>query len=245
MKEGKGVFIMSGKKKSNGIGAKGLRVLIIMAMLTAMTIALERVPGLSIKTPGWKICFAFIAPMTAAILLGPVEASIVYGLADLIGALVLPFGPYHPGFTAIAAVMGFVMGVFMNKRPFRIFGSKFEWKKIRFFTNIVPPVIVNCLVLGLVVNTVWVAQLYGSKTYSGWFVYRLWEYAILVPVQLVLAPGILKLCELLNKTGIMKTINGTTSNYAGQSAGSVTHTQTPADNAAPETEDEPNEHGSV
>lgn len=194
-------------KKKKGMGARGLRVMIIIAMLTALTIALERVPGLSIKTPGWKICFAFIAPMTAAMLLGPVEAAIVYGLADLIGALVLPFGPYHPGFTVVAALMGFVMGVFMNKRPFAIFKSDFEWKKINFFINLMPPVLINCLLLGLVVNTVWVAQLYGSKTYGGWFVYRLWEYLILVPVQLILAPAIYKLCGLLNKTGIMKKIN--------------------------------------
>ena len=197
---------MSGSKTKN-LGPRALRVMIIIAMLTAMTIALERVPGLSIKTPGWKICFAFIAPMTAAMLLGPVEAAIVYGLADLIGALLIPFGPYHPGFTAIAALMGFVMGVFMNKRPFAVFKSDLEWKKIGFFKNLLPPVLINCLVLGLVVNTVWVAQLYGSKTYGGWFVYRLWEYLILVPVQLILAPIMLKLCGLLNKTGIMKRIN--------------------------------------
>ena len=208
MSEGKEAVFMSEKKKKKGAGAKRLRVMIIIAMLTAMTIALERVPGLSIKTPGWKICFAFIAPMTAAMLLGPVEAAIVYGLADLIGALLLPFGPYHPGFTAIAALMGFLMGVFMNKRPFAAFGSDFEWKKIRFFTNLMPPILINCLILGLLVNTVWVAQLYGSRTYSGWFVYRLWEYLILVPVQLALAPAILKLCGVLGRTGIMRRING-------------------------------------
>lgn len=194
---------MSKSKKSRAEGIFSLRSMIIMAMLIAMTVMLDRVPGLSIKTPGWKIGFSFVPPMIAAMLLGPVQSAIVYGLSDLIGALLFPFGPYHPGFTVVAALMGFIMGVFLNKRPFAFAGSDREWKKIRFFPNMVVPVVVNCLLLGLVVNTFWVSQLYGSKTYAGWFVYRLLEYAILVPVQLVLIPVLLRLCELLKKAGVV------------------------------------------
>lgn len=198
---------MSEIKKQRNLGPRALRVMIIMAMLIAMTVVLDRTPGLSIKTPGWKIGFSFIPPMIAAALLGPVEAAIVYGLSDLIGALLFPFGPYHPGFTIVAALMGFLLGLFLNKRPFAFAKSEKEWQKIRFFPNMLVPVVVNSLLLGLVVNTLWVAQLYGSKTYGGWFTYRLVEYCILVPVQLVIAPGVVKLCELLKKTGIVSHMN--------------------------------------
>ena len=198
---------MSADNKRKGLGARSLRVLIIMAMLIAMTVALDRVPGLSIKTAGWKIGFSFIPPMIAAALLGPVEGAIVYGLSDLIGALLFPFGPYHPGFTIVAALMGFIMGLFLYPRPFAFARSEREWPRIRFFPNMLVPVVVNCLLLGLVVNTIWVSQLYGSKTYGGWFMYRLVEYCIMVPVQLVVTPAILQLCRLLNKTGIMQAIN--------------------------------------
>ena len=192
---------MSAKSKKK-YAIFSLRSMIIMAMLIAMTVMLDRVPGLSIKTPGWKIGFSFVPPMIAAMLLGPVEAAIVYGLSDLVGALLFPFGPYHPGFTICAALMGFIMGLFLNKRPLAVFGSDREWKSIRFFPNMIVPVVINCLLIGLVINTYWVSQLYGSKTYGGWFVYRLVEYAILVPVQLILIPVLLKLCGLLKKSGV-------------------------------------------
>ena len=190
------------RKERKSRAAVSVRVLTVLAMLLAMTIMLDRFPGLSVKTPGWKIGFSFIPPMLAAMLYGPVEAAIVYGLSDLVGATLFPFGPYHPGFTVVAALMGFVMGLFLNRRPFAFARGKAEWKKLRFFPNFVMPVLINCLLLGLVVNTLWVSQLYGSKTYWGWFVYRLVEYAILVPVQLVLSPAIEKLCGRIKRTGM-------------------------------------------
>lgn len=190
------------KRESRSRAAVSLRVLTVLAMLIAMTVMLDRFPGLSIKTPGWKIGFSFIPPMLAAMLYGPIEGAIVYALSDLIGALLFPFGPYHPGFTVVAAVMGFVMGLFLNKTPLAFARSGFEWKKIRFFPNMLLPVLINALLLGLVVNTYWVSQLYGSKTYGGWFIYRLVEYAILVPVQLILIPVLLKLCGMLKKQGL-------------------------------------------
>ena len=194
--------VVRARREQRSRAGMSLRVMTVLAMLIAMTVMLDRFPGLSIKTPGWKIGFAFIPPMLAAMLYGPLEGALVYGLSDLIGALLFPFGPYHPGFTIAAALMGFVMGIFLNKKPFAFAKGGFEWKKIRFFPNMLLPVLINALLLGLVVNTYWVSQLYGSKTYWGWFVYRLVEYAILVPVQLVLIPVLLKLCETLKKQGL-------------------------------------------
>ena len=179
-----------------------IHVLSVLAMLLAMMVMLDRFPGLSIKSPALNIGFAFLPPMLAAMLYGPVEAAIVYALGDLVGALLFPFGTYHPGFTVCAGIMGFIMGLFLNKRPFAFAGSQKEWKSIRFFPNMIVPVVVNCLVIGLFVNTVWISQLYGSKTYWGWFVSRLVEYAVLVPVQLILIPIMLRLCATLKKAGL-------------------------------------------
>lgn len=190
----------SAKKKSSGL--YNVRVLAILAMLVAMEIVLNRF--LSINTAGWKIGFAFIPPIVAAILFGPIESAIVYALSDFIGAMLFPIGPYHPGFTIVAAVMGIIAGLFLNKRPLSFLKINAQWKKIRFFPNVVVPVIINCVLLGLLVNTIWVAQLYGSKTYYGWFLYRLPEYAVMVPVQLAIIPVLLKLCELLVRIGVVK-----------------------------------------
>ena len=136
-----------------------LKFICFAAILVAIEIVLNRF--LSINTPGLKIGFSFVPIVIAAILFGPVKAGVIYALADLIGAILFPIGPYFPGFTVCAALMGIVYGFFLYKK-----------EKIGFFKNILPPVIINNLVFGLLINTVWVSILYGSKTYWGWFVYR-------------------------------------------------------------------------
>jgi len=175
-----------------------VRLITFTALLVALGVVLDR---LSVLNPGWKIGFGFIPVVIAAILYGPVIAAIVYGLSDLIAALLLPIGPYFPGFTLCAALMGAVYGIFLYKKnedsdmPFSV-GLK--WKKISFFGNIVPPTVINSLI-GLFINTVWVSILYESKAYWGWFMYRLPQYAVLIPLNLVLIPALLHLSEKLNK----------------------------------------------
>ncbi len=184
--------------------AMPLRMMVVTALLIALYVVLDRiVPG--VKLPGAKIGFSFVATFIAAMLYGPIAAMLVYGIGDLIAALLFPFGTYHVGFTLVAAVMGIILGLFLHERPLEAFGIDRGWKKIKLFPNIIVPVVINCLVLGLLINTIWVSQLYGSRTYWGWFVYRLTEYAILVPAHIVIAPMLLKLTEQLKKVGIAKT----------------------------------------
>lgn len=159
----------------------------IVAILTALGFLLDRV--LTVSTPAVKINLAFLPAAFGAMLLGPVAGACVYGLTDLIGALLLPFGPYHPGFTVCAALMGAVYGLFLCRRN----------GHVRFFKNILPPVLINCVIIGLLINTAWVSMLYGSKTYFGWFFVRLLEYLILIPVQLATLPLLAKLSNRLKK----------------------------------------------
>ncbi len=189
------------KTHKTGSAAMPLRMMVVTALLIALYFVLDRVVP-SIRLPGAKIGFSFVPPMIAAILYGPIAAALVYGLGDLIGALLVPFGVYHAGFTLTAAAMGMVLGLFLNEKPLAAFGSEKGWSRIRLFPNVILPVLINCLILGLLVNTIWVSQLSGSKTYWGWFVYRLTEYAILVPAQIVIAPLLMKLCEQLKKAGL-------------------------------------------
>lgn len=165
-----------------------VRFITYLALLVALEIVLNRF--LSINTAGWKIGFAFVPIVVAGALFGPVPAAIVNGLADFLGAMLFPIGPYHPGFTICAACTGAVFGWFLY--------SKKE-EGVSFLPNVVLPVIINNVLFGLLINTCWVAMLYGSKTYIGWFLYRLPEYAIAIPVQLILIPVLLKLCKELRK----------------------------------------------
>ncbi len=163
-----------------------LKFICFSAMLVAIEIVLNRF--LSINTLGLKIGFSFIPIVTAAILFGPIKTGVIYGIADLVGAILFPIGPYFPGFTVCAFLMGAVYGVFLYNK-----------EKIGFFRNILPPILINYLALGLFVNTLWVSILYDSKTYWVWFIYRLPEYAVLIPISAILIPAILKLTKELKK----------------------------------------------
>ncbi len=161
--------------------------LVMLSLLVALEIVLNRF--LSINTMGVKIGFSFVPIVTAAYLFGPIASGAVYAVADLIGAILFPIGPYHPGFTVCAFLMGLSYGLFLYKKH-----------RIGIFKNILPPVLINSVLLGLFINTLWVSMLYGSKTYWGWFIYRLAEYAILIPVSLVMIPSIIKICRVIKKS---------------------------------------------
>ena len=173
-----------------------VRELTYMAFLVALEVVLNRF--CSVNTAGLKIGFAFVPIVVAASLLGPVPAAVVYALADLVGALLFPIGTYHPGFTVSAAVMGAVWGIFLYKADN---GERtlVRWKKISLFPNVILPSLFNNLMMGLAVNTYWVSMLYGSKSYAGWALYRVTEYALLIPLNILLVPVVLRLTGELKR----------------------------------------------
>ena len=160
---------------------KGISVqkLVIMGVLVAMEIVLSRF--LSFNTWNTKIGFGFIPIAAAAILLGSVEAAVCGGLADLLGATLFPIGAYFPGFTATAALTGLVFGLFFHKEqtPLRV----------------VPAVLINQFILGLLVNTYWISVLYGSP-FKELLVTRVTQSVILSIIQIA---GILVLAKVLQR----------------------------------------------
>ena len=177
-----------------------IRTLCHVAILVALEIVLNRF--LSINTAGWKIGFSFVPIVLCAMLYGPGWAAVAYALADLLGAILFPMGAYHPGFTVFAAVRGAVYGYFLYRGNMRIGKLKIKWNKIRLFPNILIPTIVNCIIVSLFIDTTWVAMLYGSKTYWGWFAYRVPQYLVLVPLNIILIPVLDRLSNQLIKLGL-------------------------------------------
>lgn len=161
------------RRKHRGFDAKTIAV---MGVLVAMEILLSRF--LSISTWNLKIGFNFVPVALAAMLLGPIKAGIVWALADFLGATLFPIGPYFPGFTLTQFLMGVVFGLFLYKKqsPARITAA----------------VAINQLVLGLLLNTYWISKLYGSP-FMPLLITRIWQTAVLVPVQLVMIMIISKL----------------------------------------------------
>lgn len=120
--------------------------LVLIAMMIAANIVLSRV--LSISLWNLKIGFAFVPIVLTAMLLGPVAAGITAAAADFIGAMLLPIGPYFPGFTLTAFLVGVCYGVFLSKK--------------QDFGRIVLAVVLSECIGSLLLNTLWISLLYGS-----------------------------------------------------------------------------------
>lgn len=148
----------------------------LMGILVAAEIVLSRF--LSISLWNLKIGFAFIPVVIAGIKLGPIKAGTVGALSDFLGAILFPIGPYFPGFSFTAFLIGVTYGVFLYKKQ--------DMKRV------IIAVLINQLIFSLVLNTLWISILYGTP-YRPVFISRILQVAIIAPVQILVI-------SLLNKT---------------------------------------------
>ncbi len=81
----------------------------LTGVFIAITVVLNRF--LSINIWNMSIGFSFVSVMLCGMLLGPIWGGVCGGLADLIGAVLFPFGTYFFGFTATAFLKGTVFGM--------------------------------------------------------------------------------------------------------------------------------------
>ena len=88
--------------------------LTMSAMLIAIYFVLDRFAAINLLTNQYKL--SFIAVILAAVFLGPAYAAVVGGLGDLLSALIMPTGPYFPGFTAVSALVGLMFGLMLYKK---------------------------------------------------------------------------------------------------------------------------------
>ncbi len=161
--------------------------MVTCAMLTAVAVVLDRFVPV-VFTDSIKITLTFIPAMVAAVLYGPAGGAAVWGLADLIGALLFPRGMYFPGFTVTAAMKGALFGWLLTR------------KDTRFFPHVVVSSFGANFIIGLCIDTLWISILYGTKTYWAYFLSRIPQSAVLFALNLLLAPFLMKLCGKLKRT---------------------------------------------
>ena len=151
------------------------RMITAIGALVAMEVVLSRF--LSINAPSVKIGFAFVPCALCAVIFGLGPTVILEVLADLLGATLFPSGSFFPGFTVTAALRGLTYGLLLSKKqtPARILIC----------------VLINQLVLGLCVNTLWISILYGSS-FTALLVTRVVQCAVLIPVEFVVITAIVK-----------------------------------------------------
>ena len=145
-----------------------LMILIEVTALIAIEVVLSRF--CSITTPLMKISVAFIPMSISAMLFGPAWAGVTGGVADFVGAILFPVGPYFPGFTLSNALYGVVLGLFLHRR-------EVKW------WHITLAVAINHLVLGVFLQSLWLHMLYGSP-YLSLLPLRLAQGCLLTPIQI-------------------------------------------------------------
>ncbi len=123
------------------------------ALLCALAVVLGRF--LSINIWNMSIGFSFVPLMLCGFLFGPLWGGVCGGLADLVGATLFPFGPYFPGFTAVAFLSGILFG--LCGRADR--SCKSSWSFMLVSSAVI---ILKEVFCSLLVNSFWISFLYTT-----------------------------------------------------------------------------------
>ncbi len=87
--------------------------LVLVALMITMTLILNRVLP---STPVYHLTVDFIPVYIVAVLFGPVWSAATYAIADTIGAILFPVGPYNPGITLTLLLIGLIFGLVFYKK---------------------------------------------------------------------------------------------------------------------------------
>ncbi len=154
-----------------------------LALLTAMQIVLARYLAIPV-TESIRFSFSFIPVVIAARRFGILGGVIVYGLGDLLGAMIFPTGgAYFPGFTLTAAVSGLIYGLYLAKKGGTV--------------RIILSVLTSQALCTLLMNSYWVSTLYGSD-FEAVFLSRVPQSAIMTVLQIIfMVPFLEKICSVI------------------------------------------------
>ena len=148
---------------------KRLKVMAHVALLIAIEVVLSRFCSLS--TQIGKLGLAFAPLAVCGMLFGPWWGCLAGALADFIGAILFPIGPYFPGFTLSNALAGFAFGLLLYK-------SFLGWKRVAV------AVVINNFVISLFLTTWWINLLYGSP-YLGILPTRIFQSVVMTVLEFI------------------------------------------------------------
>ncbi len=159
-----------------------LKRIILMGLLLSVTIVINRF--LSFNTSIVSIGFTYVPLMLTAIILGWKESVVVATLADVIGALLFPFGSFFIGYTISAALTGLVYGILLYQKGEFVVNRKFIIRLV-IATLIVTLIINGCL------NTLWIV-ITLKKAAMTIIPTRVAKQLIMIPVMILSMIGLTK-----------------------------------------------------
>lgn len=147
------------------------RALTMMGLLISLIVVFTRF--LSIETQFLRISLTFIPESLMAILFGPFWTGIGAALADTVGMLLFPKGPYFPGFTLNAFIAGAIYGFFYYKK-------ELTWRRVTMATFLVT------VIVHLILTPLWLSLLYGiDLSIFAWWVPRIIKSVVFFPIQII------------------------------------------------------------
>lgn len=167
----KGVFLM---EKNNRY--QKTSKLVIVALMIALALILNRIVP---ATPVYHLSLDFLAIFIVGLLYGPIWGGVAYALADTIGSILIPFGPYNPAITATLALIGVIYGLFFYKKD--LAGKKL-------YINVaISAVLIFLVKLFLTTLALW--PMYGAgDTYMAYVLLRIPNCLAIFVAQLVTTP---------------------------------------------------------
>lgn len=85
--------------------------MVALALLIALSVVLKRFLGVNMQLI--SISFGFLPIAFAGMLFGAYAGFFAGAMADLVGAILFPFGAFNPVFTVIAGLSGLIYGLFL------------------------------------------------------------------------------------------------------------------------------------
>lgn len=149
--------------------------IILSAFMLALSLVLSRF--LAINTPLLAISFNFVPILLSAIWLGPKYSTCIYGLSDLIGAFLFPFGEYFVGFTISRILAGFIYGVILHQK-------EKEFSKKELIIRLIIASTIVTLLVNVLLNTLWLSIMY-EKAFMVLIGTRIIKDMIMLPIQVV------------------------------------------------------------
>ena len=165
---------------------KNIKKIVISSLLLAASIVINRF--LSINTSILSIGFTFVPLMLAGIILGWKYSMIIAGLADLIGALLFPFGSFFIGYTISALLTGIVYGLCLHRK------NDFKVDK-KFYIRLIIAILIVTIVINGGLNTIWLL-LTSKKATIAILPTRIIKQLIMIPVMFITMTA---LCKALEK----------------------------------------------
>ena len=162
---------------------KNVRSLTKAGMLLAAQVLLGLIASIPVG-PYIRISFGYLALCLTGAALGPAMAAANGALADVIGHLLKPTGPYIPGFTITGLVSGMIYGYMLYKRDISV-------KRV-LLTKLAIDLVCN-----LLLNTLWLNIWYG-KAFFAILPSRMLKNLVQYPVDVLLAYTLLR-SDILRK----------------------------------------------